>query len=147
MTYSDIKPVYSNSSLRGYEIVNDIEAVRNSLMNIFLVQKGEVPGKPKFGNPIRMKIFDLMDSFGEETIKTAIENEVHLYDPRINIKKVEVIKSPEYNRIVIEIHYEIILYNKIYVDTLYIPFTHNTMSYIGMRETFSVDPGNLPSLG
>ena len=54
--YRDIKPKIDESkALRGYNTVEDLEAIKNSLRNIFLVNKNECPGKPKFGNPLKME--------------------------------------------------------------------------------------------
>jgi len=132
-TYRDFQPKYKNSTLTGYDIVTDIEAVRNSLRNLFLVNKTELPGKPAFGNPLKMKLFDLFDSFTETTIASAIQNEVELFEPRVNVLSVNVIKNPEYNRIIIDITYEVMIYDTLYRDNLYIPFSHDSLTYVDMR--------------
>ena len=131
--YSDIKPVQSPHGLVSYKTVTDIEAVRNSLINLFTVQKNEVPGKPWFGNPLRLSVFDLFDAFTSKTLENAIVSEVRKYEPRIDIQKVNVVLSPEDNRIVVSITYTVNLEDKMINETMYLPFAHNSYSFLGAR--------------
>ena len=131
--YTDLDPTYKNSVLKGYDVVEDLEAIKNSLRNIFLVAKGDVPGKPKFGNPLNLELFDLFDGFTVTTIESAIENAIELYEPRVRLKSINVVVSPEYNRLIVELNYYAMIYDMVYEDVLYIPFAHNTMTFVDSR--------------
>jgi len=135
--YSDVKPKYDISTLSGYDTVYDLDAIRNSLINIFTVQKGEVPGKPWFGNPLRIELFDNFDIFTEQTIKSAIENELEKFDPRILIDNISVNLMPEKNRIIVTLNYHVNLESNHVEDTLYLPFSHNDLSFLGSREVIA----------
>ena len=136
--YKDIKPKVQGDKLIGYDYVTELEAIKNSLRNIFLVNKNEVPGKPNFGNPLKMELFDLFDDFSVTTIETAIKNEVELFEPRVHVEYVNVVMAPEYNRIIVELVYSVLLYNNVYKDALYIPFSHNSLTAVDTRKEISV---------
>jgi len=123
----------NDNVLVGYDIVYDREAIKQSLMNLFLVEKYEVPGKPYLGNPLSIKLFELFNEFVNKDIEATIQNIVELYEPRVQIKKVKVNIEEELNRLIVEIDYYFIIDNKIVGDTIYIPYAHNTRSYIDNR--------------
>jgi len=131
--YRDIKSKINNDQLIGYSDSYDIEAVKNSLRNIFAVQKAEVPGKPWFGNPLRLALFDLFDEFTEMDYESAIKSEVERYDPRINIEKVKVDVYPEYNRILVDIYFNVNINGNNITDHLVLPYSHNDRTFIGSR--------------
>jgi len=132
--YKDINPEYKNEKLYRYSDDYDSEAIKNSLRNIFLVQKHELPGKPWFGNPLNLQLFDNFDVFTEEDLKSAIISEVEKFEPRVFIKEVKVNLSPEYNRIVVTLIYNIIQNNTQIEDILYLPFAYDTKTFISQRE-------------
>ncbi len=132
--YSDISPVFNGDNLVGYNRQYDVDAIKNSLMNLFLVQKLEVPGKPQLGNPLNVKVFELFDSFSETIIGESIKTMIRNYEPRVDIKEVRVTTVEEMNRLIIEIDYYVIINNRVIGDTIYIPFAHNTRSFIDGRQ-------------
>jgi len=99
--YKDINPKFDNNKLVSYDLETNEDAIKNSLLNIFAISKGEVPGKPKFGNPIDLSVFDLFNFFDQKHLEAAIENVIANYEPRVNIEGVSVIKAEEFNRIII----------------------------------------------
>ena len=133
-TYYDISPKISRGELKGYDIETDEQAIKNSLLNIFTVSKGDVPGKPYFGNPMDVSLFDLFDFFNQANLESAIQNAIEKYEPRVNLHRVIITGAPEYNRIIIQLEYSFVVKDVINYDTLTIPYTHNSISYIGGRQ-------------
>jgi phage baseplate assembly protein W len=119
--------------LVGYDRSFDRDAIRQALINLFLVEKYEVPGKPYLGNPISIKLFELFNDFVNKDIESTIANIVELYEPRVQVDKIKVNIQEELNRLIVEIDYYFIIDNKIVGDTIYIPYAHNTRSYIDNR--------------
>ncbi len=119
--------------LIDYKIDEDAQAIRNSLLNIFLVQQGEVAGKPDFGNPINIMTFDLFNQFEVQTLESTIRNVVSKYEPRVNILRLEIIKAEEFNRLIVQIDYEFNLNNTINYDSIEMPYAHNTVTFLGGR--------------
>ncbi len=132
--YSDLSPTYVNDVLSGYDREYDIDAVKNSLLNLFLINLGEVPGKPKQGTPLRIEVFDIYSDFTEQYLETSIKNVAERYEPRVNIEKLTVSLEKDFNRIIVILDFTINFNNRIVGDTLYIPFAHNSKSYIGNRD-------------
>ena len=132
-TYSDIDSNIKLNRLSGYKREYHAEAIRNSLLNIFIIQKGEVAGKPAFGNPINLQVFDLYNFFTKQNIEDSISNTIRQYEPRINLIKVDVVPLEEYNRIIIQISYSYKVDDQVLFDRLDIPYSHNSISYLGGR--------------
>ena len=130
--YKDIENDFDNV-LIGYGTDFDVDAVKNSLINIFTVQKGECPGKPNFGNPLGFELFDLIDDFVVDVIEMNIKNAIERYDPRINILEIDVSEFPSQNRIIVKVVYEVLLYDNKIKQSIYLPFAHNSHTYLGGR--------------
>jgi len=137
-SYRDLKPKIDGETLVGYHSTFDEEAIKNSLKNIFLVQKGEMPGNPQFGNPLRLSLFDNFDFFTESTLKTAIRVEIEKYEPRVTLLDVKIDLMQEYNRVLVEVIYTINLNNGITQDSLILPFSANDMTYLSGRTTSTI---------
>jgi len=136
--YQDFSPKIHDDKLKGYESVYDLEAVKNSLKNLFLVQKSEIPGKPQIGNPLGLHLFDNFDFFTEASLKQAIKVEVQKYEPRVEIIEIKVNEMQEYNRIIIEIVFSVNLKEGNIQDSIYLPYSHNDLSYLSGRTTTSL---------
>ncbi len=125
MAFVDLKPYYreSDNSLIGYNRVTELEAIRNSILNMFFVSKGEVPGKPWYGNEIYSVLFDQMDQFTTLFLKAHIENQFEHYENRVIIVDIETKQELEFNRISLKIYYYIEIndekiYDKIVIKNL-----------------------------
>ncbi len=131
--FQDFSPTFRGNNLDGYELEYDDDAVKNSLLNLFTIQKGEVPGKPYLGNPLNLQLFDLFDFFTQSDMETAIINVIGTYEPRVKLHKVTVDQAPEYNRVIIVIEYSYVVGDSVNYDKLTIPYSHNNVSYLGGR--------------
>lgn len=133
--YKDITARTNNNQLVGYDIVEDLEAVKNSLVNLFTIEKGEVPGKPWLGNPLSVFLFDNIGFFEERTMETSFKNTISLYEPRVRVQSLTVTNSPEYNRISIFVQYIVLINNTETFDNLRISLAHNEMTSIATRQS------------
>jgi phage baseplate assembly protein W len=133
MEYVDIKPIYSNYDLIRYDKSFDLEAIKNSLINIFTISKGQLGGHPNFGNPLDLSLFDFLGLAEIANIEGHIKQAILEYEPRIVVDKVTVFEAEEYNRFIIEIEFHYTINNEIQYDSLSIPYAHNTLSYLGGR--------------
>lgn len=132
--YNDIKPKFSNDGIIGYDIVEDVEAVKNALINLFTIRKGEVPGKPWLGNPLSLFLFDNIGFFEQKTMETSFRNTISLYEPRVRISRLTVNTSPEYNRISIYLEFWVLINNRETFENLRISLAHNEMTSIATRQ-------------
>lgn len=137
-TYRDLEPKINGDVQIGYNSVFDVEAVKNSLKNLFLVNKGELPGKPQFGNPLQVSLFDNFDYFTESTMEQAIRVEVEKYEPRVQILEVNISEMPEYNRIIVEVRFSVNIRENNIQDSIYLPFSRNDYTYLNGRSLRSL---------
>lgn len=131
--FIDIDPVFKGNSLKNYKLEEDEDAIKNSLLNIFTINKGQVPGKPDFGNPMNLQVFDLFHFFNQTDMESAIQSAINKYEPRVTLHNVVIIEAPEFNRIVVQLEYSFVVKDTVNYNTLEIPYSHNTISFLGGR--------------
>ena len=131
--YKDVGPVFNNGVLAKLEDNLDIVAIKNSLRNIFIVQKNTMPGKPWFGNPLDTTIFDLFDQTTEMTAFSAVQNAIAKFEPRVELTDLKISILPEFNRIIVDLKYGVHLADSVVSDNLLIPFSHNNSTYLNGR--------------
>jgi phage baseplate assembly protein W len=133
--YRDLSPVLDDGFLRGYSSAFDIEAIKNSLMNIFLVHKTDVPGHPAFGDSLDLSLFEVIDSYTMKTIEADITTALAIHDPRIHLESLDIQSYEDLNRIVVEVVYSVMINDNKVFDTLYLPFSANDKTYLSGRPT------------
>jgi len=137
--YRDVAPVFNKNKLARLEDVYDIEAIKNSIRNIFIIEQNTLPGKPWFGNPLKTELFELFSSTTEETFLAAVENAVAKFEPRVTITDLAITLAPEFNRIIVDLQF---VTDSITQNTTYnmaIPFSHNNFTFLNGRETMSYE--------
>jgi len=133
ISYKDISPKYKQGNLVGYNEVNDLVAIENSILNLFTIELGEVPGKPWLGNPISLYIFDNIGFFEERAIETALRNVLEKYEPRVQLISIKINVQDEYNYINITLDYIVFINsNEIFQNTSF-SLAHNSMTSIQTR--------------
>tara|TARA_R110001583_G_scaffold11403_4_gene51631 strand:- start:13921 stop:14409 length:489 start_codon:yes stop_codon:yes gene_type:complete len=97
----DIEPaVYYNKQLNKTVMLKDIQgsydmdAIKNSITNIFLTTPGQKILSPEFGINLRRFIFEPANSFTSYRIKADILNNLPDMEPRIELQEVTVIPVP-----------------------------------------------------
>jgi phage baseplate assembly protein W len=132
-SYRDYSAKLNDDKLVGLNNSFDVEAVKNALINLFVINKGEVPGKPSFGNAIQLMLFDSIDDFTKAIIEDNIRVEIELYEPRVFIESVDINIFEEFHRIIVDIIFRGIIDDVKIYETLYLPFSSNDYSYLGGR--------------
>jgi phage baseplate assembly protein W len=89
-------------------VKKDIEAIKQSVLNILSTNRGERPFMPDFGGNIRAYLFENVDpvtvSLIEEEIRSALTN----YEPRVRVLAVDVEDLSDRNAINIRLEIEIL---------------------------------------
>lgn len=96
-------PITSDVSLK-----RDVEAVKQSVINILLTNRGERPFLPTFGSNIRSYLFENVDSLVETMIEEDIIFTLKNFEPRVKVLSVDVEDLSERNAISIRLDLEII---------------------------------------
>jgi phage baseplate assembly protein W len=83
----------------------DVNAIRNSIKNIFTTKKGQKIYDPLFGSSLDQHLFEKVDDFYAKLIGKQILNNIETYEPRIEILKIFVLPIPDQNEYNITIYY------------------------------------------
>lgn len=75
----------------------DENAVKNSIRNIFTTKKGQKLLNPEFGAALDQFLFERVDEFYGYKIGNEILDTIKLYEPRIEVTKIQVIPDPDQN--------------------------------------------------
>lgn len=73
----------------------DIAAVRTSIINLFLTAPGEKILNPAYGMDLRVYLFEPVSVTIAGVISDVITTNVRIYEPRVQLTKLEVIPDPE----------------------------------------------------
>ena len=88
----------------------DLEAINNSLLNLFSTVPGERFLFPEYGISLKSFLFTPITVNNGKIIGTIIYDGIRRYEPRVNVQLVDVIASPDENlyRITIAIELPVI---------------------------------------
>jgi len=133
IAYKDITPTYTGIENTGYGIVEDLDAIQNSIKNLFTIELGEVPGKPWLGNPVSLYLFDNIGFFEERAIESALRNVLDKYEPRVTLVSIKITNQEEFNFLEIIINYIIFIDGNEVFQNLRLSLAHNSMTSIAQR--------------
>ena len=113
MLFPEEKPVYTdlhldlklktivdgeNSINAGdIEVDENVNAIRNSIKNIFTTKKGQKIYDPEFGASLEQHLFERVDEFYAKLIGREILSNISSYEPRIEVLKISVLPIPDQN--------------------------------------------------
>ena len=107
--FKDISAVFEVNPLNDDLIVlRNSNAIARSIRNIIFTSRGDKPFNPSFGSRVSELLFDPMDQITTLAIKTEIEETIKNFEPRVNLKRVQVNPSYDDNEYSVVINYEII---------------------------------------
>ena len=84
------KQLNRNITLRDVQDSYDLQAIKNSIINIFLTSPGQKILNPLFGLDLRRYLFDPINSSTAYMIKYDIDTKLPEQEPRIELINVEV---------------------------------------------------------
>ena len=107
-TYTDFDfPFRANPVTGDVGIKKDVEAVKQSVINILLTSPGERPFDPLFGCDIRSQLFENYDPILEAILDEQIRTSLRNYEPRVEVLNVAVSGRPDNNKVDITVEIEI----------------------------------------
>ncbi|NBX91601.1 MAG: hypothetical protein EBQ85_00030 [Proteobacteria bacterium] len=122
VTYTDIKldlELSKNIGLglspilaKDIVVSEDMQAIRNSLYNIFSTKKGEMILTPNFGSSLDQFLFENVSPFIGKVIGENILSALQTFEPRIEVLNVRVFPKPNDNQYSIEIIFKFVNINK-----------------------------------
>ena len=107
--FKDISAIFEVNPLNDDLIVlKNTNAIARSIRNIIFTARGDKPFNPFFGSRVSELLFDPMDQITTLAIKTEIEETIKNFEPRVDLKEVQVDPLYDDNEYNIVINYEII---------------------------------------
>ena len=97
-----------NAFTKDAAVVKNENAIKQSIKNLVLTQKGEKLFQPEIGSGVYELLFEPMDPFTADTIRDEIINTLGQYEPRITIQGVRVMPNEETNQFDVTVEYRIV---------------------------------------
>jgi phage baseplate assembly protein W len=116
MSISSRVKAYSDVDLKFRVIPNsgdialkrDVEAVKQSVINILLTSRGEKVFQPEFGGNLRDYLFENFDSITKAAIEERIRSTLVNFEPRVEVISINTIDEMERNTLRIQLSLRII---------------------------------------
>ena len=91
-----------------WDFITDIDAVKQSVKNLLLTQRGERLFNPNIGSGIFEQLFDNVDVYTFESIRNKIKDMISSLEPRVGKIKVNIQDNAELNAMAVSVHFNII---------------------------------------
>ena len=92
-------------------VLNEQQAIRNSIKNLILTRKGERIFQPYIGTSLESLLFEIIDENTADTIIEQIKKLISIYEPRIFIDSIEVFEQDDRITLSVSILYTILKTN------------------------------------
>jgi len=109
LSFRDINITFKKHPVTDDLVVSkDNAAIKQSIVNILLTNKGEKLFNPNFGSDVRSYLFEPLDYATAAQISNNIRYTISTYEPRISILSIETNPNFDENQFDVEMTYEII---------------------------------------
>lgn len=109
IAFSDI-PIDFNKNLDTNDLLRVLNeaAVKRSLRNLISTNKLERFFQPGIGSDVRALLFENATPQTEQAIRTAIENTIRNYEPRVEVLSINIVDDSDNNRYRIDITFRVV---------------------------------------
>jgi phage baseplate assembly protein W len=107
----DIKPAKNvglgNNAVNSSDILvdTDLDAIRNSIKNIFTTRKGQKILSPDFGSNLDQYLFEPVTEVNAQAIGDDILNTINKYEPRVQVLRIVVDPQADQNQYYVSVIY------------------------------------------
>jgi phage baseplate assembly protein W len=88
--YNNSNYLFQNSEVKDLKVDYDIDAIKNSLRNIFTTIPGEKILNPEFGMDLRKYLFEPATIEVAERIRSEIYIQIGKFEPRVKLNNVQI---------------------------------------------------------
>lgn len=107
--YSDFyTDFFQNPVSLDVALNRDEEAVKQSIRNLLLTDRGERPFQPQLGSDLRQLLFENMMPDTVLLAKQMVRETIENYEPRANLISVDILAQEDVNRIAVVIVFNVI---------------------------------------
>ena len=107
-SFSDVDLAFERNSIVDIYRKLDMAAVRQSVKNIVMTNKGEKPFRPLFGTNIQRLLFELYADILNIEIKEEIKTAIATWEPRAIVRDIKVQATVDQYTILVSIIFSII---------------------------------------
>ena len=108
LSFKDINITFKKHPVTNDLVVSkDASAIKQSIVNLLMTNKGERVYQPEYGSDLRKFLFEPMDFATAATIQSNIVSTIKKFEPRIGILSLEDIPNFDENGFDVEMTYEI----------------------------------------
>lgn len=94
-TYKDIDLSFEKRPSGDIYKKTDAAAVKQAIKNLLLTNRTEKPFQPYYGGNLNQFLFGLSEEFDELEIREDVVNAINNYEPRVEVKQVNVSLTPD----------------------------------------------------
>lgn len=87
-----------NNKSVDIKVSYDINAIKNSLVNLFNTMPGERYLLPEYGSDIRQYIFEPINEATARSLGYTLKESINKWEPRVNVINVDIIGRPDQNQ-------------------------------------------------
>jgi len=86
-------PLYVSGTGGIFTYNEGIKSIRDGIIQMLLTSKGERVMRPSYGTHLRTGVFDQNDPLLADGLKKQITDAISTYEPRVVIKKLELVQN------------------------------------------------------
>jgi len=108
-SFNDIGMAFGkNPFTDDVSIVKDDNAIKQSIRNLVMTTPGEKPFQPNIGCGVYSLLFEPLDAFSADAIKSEIINTINQYERRVQLRNVNCIPFKGNNKISVTVQYQVV---------------------------------------
>ena len=116
-TYRDVDFTFELDAIGfDFNTLDDINAIRNGLVNIFTWRRGERIILPEFGNTLYRFLYEPINVEVLNNIQVEIIDMIKKWEPRVSVIDVSIKPFPDQHEILIELTYAIPTLTDVTID-------------------------------
>ena len=109
LSFKDINITFKKHPVTNDLVVSrDASAIKQSIVNLLLTNKGERPFNPDYGSDIRSYLFEPLDYATAGQVSSSIQNTLTEFEPRITVISIDTSPNYDQNGFEVELTYEIV---------------------------------------
>ena len=109
LSFKDINITFKKHPVTNDLVVSrDASAIKQSIVNLLLTNKGERPFNPDYGSDIRSYLFEPLDYATAGQVSASIEGTLAEFEPRIDVLSIETYPKFNDNGFGVELEYAIV---------------------------------------
>ena len=108
-SFNDIGMAFGkNPFTDDVSIVKDDNAIKQSIRNLVMTTPGEKPFQPNIGCGVYSLLFEPLDAFSADAIKSEIINTINQYERRVQLRNVNCIPFKGNNKLSVTVQYQVV---------------------------------------